>query len=112
MQPAIVTPIAGASLTQVWSPVIGKTVSSTEADAVAPFPLATRGLTNDLTKGLAQFCRVTTGNVPNVNGTTPIGITSGLTAAAATGNNWYNVSGKTPVVGDYMFLAAVPGPTA
>ena len=100
---AIVTGLIGATTSQVWSPL--GTAGAT-SDATAPFVLATRGLTDNASYGLAQFCRVTTGNIPNVNGTTPIGITAGVTAAAGAGNNWYNVSGRTPIAGDYMFLVA------
>jgi hypothetical protein len=102
----ITDPIIGASLLQVWKPDARATNTTGDGDKYAPFALGQRGLTNDLTKGLAQFVRVTTGNIPNANGTTPIGVTNGVTAAAATGNNWYNLSGLTPVAGDYMFLAA------
>lgn len=103
---AIVTGLVGADTKQVWSPVNGVTNPVAAADALAPFALGTRGLTDNTSYGLAQFCRVTTGNIPNVNGTTPIGITAGVTAAAGTGNNWYNVSGRTPIAGDYMFLVS------
>jgi hypothetical protein len=99
-------PIAGASLTQIWQPTVGKVAGSTDADATAPFPLATRGLTEDTAKGVAIFARVTTGNVPNADGTTAIGVTNGLTAVTGAGNAWYNLTGKTPAVGDYLFLAA------
>jgi len=108
---AIVTGLIGANTNQIWKPVGGVTNPVTLADATAPFALSTRGLTDNATYGVAQFCRVTTGNIPNVNGTTPIGITAGVTAAAATGNNWYNVSGQTPIAGDYMFLVTTSATT-
>jgi hypothetical protein len=103
---AIVTPLVGATTNQIWKPVNGVTNPVTVADATAPFALATRGQTDNTSYGVAQFCRVVTAQIPNANGTTPIGITAGVTAAAGTGNNWYNVSGQTPIAGDYMFLVA------
>jgi hypothetical protein len=103
--PGINSPLIGASLTNVWKPL--STVGAT-SDKTAPFALGTRALSGDLVYGDAQFVRVSAGNIPNINGTTPIGVTNGVTAAAATGNNWYNKTGSTvaPVEGDYMFLVA------
>jgi len=102
----LTTPMAGATLQQVWKPDARAINTTGDGDRFAPFALGTRALTNDLSKGLAIFVRVTTGNIPNVNGTTAIGVTAGVTAAAGAGNNWYNLSGFTPVAGDYMFLAS------
>jgi len=109
----ITTPLIGAGVKQVWKPDARATNTTGDGDKYAPFALATRGLTNDsnstpLSMTVTQFCRVSA-TIPNANGTTACGITNGVTAAAATGNNWYNLSGQTPVQGDYMFLtAAVP----
>jgi hypothetical protein len=107
----IVTPIIGATLAQVWAKDARAINATGDGDKYAPFALGTRAQTSEAANGLAQFVRVTTGNIPNANGTTPIGVTAGVTAAAATGNNWYNLSGATPAAGDYMFLAAAT-PTA
>jgi len=107
----ITTPLQGASLKQIWNRDARSINATGDGDKYAPFTLGTRGLTNDsnstpLAMATAQFVRVTTGNIPNVNGTTAIGVTNGVTAAAGAGNNWYNLSGQTPIAGDYMFLAA------
>jgi len=106
MVAALTTPMAGAGLSQLWKPDARAINTTGDGDKYAPFTLGTRAVTADLAKGLAQFVRVGSGQIPNANGTTPIGVTNGVTVAAGTGNNWYNLTGLTPVAGDYLFLAA------
>lgn len=112
--PGIITALQGAGL-NLWKQDPRAINSTGDGDKYAPFTLGTRVETDASLKGLGQFVRVTTGNIPNVNGTTPIGVsTAGVTAATGAGNVWYNLNGTTspvPVAGDYLFVFAVPGPT-
>ena len=110
----ITTALAGAG-TNLWRQDPRAINATGDGDKYAPFALGTRVDTDISLKGLGQFVRVTTGNIPNVNGTTPIGVTTaGVTGATGAGNAWYNLNGTTspvPVAGDYLFVFAVPGPT-
>ena len=104
----IVTDLQGATTLQVWKPDPRAINTTGDGDKYAPFALMTKVQTDNLTLGAGQFVRVSSGNIPNINGTTPIGVVNGVTAAAvATAgaeNRWYNKSGQTPAAGDYMFL--------
>ena len=112
----ITTPLTGASVKQIWNRDARSINATGDGDKYAPFTLGTRGLTNDsnstpLAMTTAQFVRVSA-TIPNANGTTAVGVTNGVTASAGTGNNWYNLSGATPIQGDYMFLtSALPATT-
>ena len=110
----IITPLIGAGL-NLWK-VDPRAINTTgDGDKYAPFALGTNVDTDASLKGQGQFVRVTSGNIPNVNGTTPIGVTAaGVTAATGAGNAWYNLNGTTspvPAAGDYLFVFSVPGPT-
>jgi hypothetical protein len=110
----ITTALAGAGK-NLWKMDPRATNSTGDGDKYAPFALGTRVDTDASLKGQGQFVRVTAGNIPNVDGTTAIGVTAaGVTAATGTGNAWYNLNGTTspvPAAGDYLFVFAVPGPT-
>ena len=99
--PVVTSPVIGAeSGTNIDKPLYpGDTAHS---DATAEFTLGAM-VTGEQGK-MYQFCRCTLGNAP-ANGTN-VGITNGLTVAAATGNTWKNVSGTDCVAGDYIWLQA------
>jgi hypothetical protein len=94
-----ISPLIGASSTQVWKPLAAIGAAS---DATAPFQLGSV-VTGVAPRDLGQFCRVANANI--AIGATA-GITNGVTVAAATGNTWTNDTGVALVVGDYCFLNA------
>jgi hypothetical protein len=99
--PAVITPLIGASLLQVWKPPGGVTVPPQAADATAPFELGTIVWASP--GKVAVFCRV--GATGIAIGATA-GITNGVTVAAAAGNTFLNGTGQALVTGDYAFLTS------
>lgn len=97
--PGVTTPLIGASLTQVWKPLLAAGAAS---DPTAPFALGTT-VQSLAPKNLAQFARCA-GNIA-IGATT--GITNGVTATAGAGNTWTNETGVALVTGDYAFFTAV-----
>lgn len=97
--PGVITPIIGASLTQVWKPTGAPGAAS---DATAPFALGSV-VTGVAPKDVAQFCRAAAGIAAGATA----GITNGVTTTAGAGNTWTNETGKDLVTGDYAFLTAV-----
>jgi hypothetical protein len=99
---AFVTPLAGASLQQVWKPPVGVTPGAA-GDATAPFALGTVGF---VTPGaannrvLAQFVRCA--GVIAIGGTATIA----LGVATAGAGTWTNETGVALALGDYVFLSA------
>jgi hypothetical protein len=110
---SIVTPLIGASLTQVWKPVNGVTVPPAAADAQAPFALGTTVWSDgwlgqpavSTGRTAAVFCRV---GATGIAAGATAGITAGVTVAAAAGNTFTNNTGQALVTGDYAFLTAQP----
>jgi len=101
----VVTPLIGASLTQVWKPPVGVTPGAA-GDATAPFDLGTTvwtdgGAGTGSGRTIAVFCRVGASGI--AIGATA-GITNGVTVAAAAGNTYTNDTGQALVTGDYAFL--------
>ena len=93
---AISTPLIGASLTQVWSPLPGVEPGE-DGDATAPFALGTTVLAAAGT--IAQFARV--GADVAIDGT--VAITDGVTG---TGTDYTNDTGVALLEGDYAFFTA------
>jgi hypothetical protein len=99
---AFVTPLAGATVQQVWKPPVGVTPGAA-GDATAPFALGTGGfITPAATNArvLAQFVRCA-GNIA-IGGTATIA--NGVATAGA--GTWTNDTGVALVAGDYVFLTA------
>lgn len=107
-----VTPLIGASLTQVWKPPVGVTPGAA-GDPYAPFALGTTIWTDGWLgspavatgRTVAVFCRV---GATGIAAAATAGITNGVTVAAAAGNTYTNNTGQALVTGDYAFLTSAP----
>jgi hypothetical protein len=106
--PSIITPLIGASLTNVFKPVLDgvNPAGNVIYDRQAPFALgSTVTAAGSATGGrdMAQFCKV---GATGIAAGATAGITNGSTVAAAAGNTYTNDTGVALVTGDYCWLTA------
>jgi hypothetical protein len=110
---SISTGLIGASLTNVFKPVLDGVNAAGNAiyDRQAPFALGTTvhtvpGATGG--RNTAVYCKV---GATGIAAGATAGITNGSTVAAAAGNTYTNDTGQALVTGDYCFLTAADATT-